>query len=198
MKKFFAIIAIVAISLGANAQAKLFSYGVEGGLNFNKLSFSIDDLSTNKTGFFIGPKVKMNLPLLGFGLDAAALYSMNRASVVAADLSGQIATFNKNLSYIQIPLNLRYDFNLSILGLYIATGPQYNVCLSSDNSMNVVGLNRTSTWSWNFGAGIELFTHIQLGLTYSMPISDGGFWPTQIGDVTTKNKTINLRLGYYF
>lgn len=194
MKKFFAIIAIMAISLGANAQAKLFSYGVEGGLNFNKLSFSSDFFnSSSRTGFFVGPKVKMNLPLLGFGLDAAALYSLNRADGYALD--GK--TLSKNLSYIQIPLNLRYDFSLSILGVYIATGPQYNACISSTENMEWARMNNSSTWSWNFGAGIELFTHIQLGLTYSMPISNGGFFP-EYNDLTVKNKTINLRLGYYF
>ena len=46
-------------------QAQL-HFGVKGGLNLSKVSFSKSDLKgDNKTGWFIGPMAEFTLPLLG-------------------------------------------------------------------------------------------------------------------------------------
>ena len=84
MKKItrMAIMAI-AIIMAIPAQAQ-FSWGVKGGVNLASNDFS--DLkgmnskeqilnTDNYTGFFIGPKAEVRVPILGFGIEAAALYS---------------------------------------------------------------------------------------------------------------------------
>ena len=121
MKKSLLVIVIAFASMAALAQTnKMFTWGVEAGMNFNSLSFDKEMFeSGNRAGFFVGPKVKVKVPIVGLGLDGALIYSLNSAQVQAADM-----VKSKNLSYLEIPLNVRYDFSLlKVLTLYLATGP---------------------------------------------------------------------------
>ena len=204
MKKLFLAIAIVVCSLATSAQTNMFKWGVEAGMNFNSLSFDKAMFeSNNRTGFFVGPKVKVNVPLLGFGADAAITYSMNGVSINS--MKGE--TISKNLSNLEIPLNLRYDFSLlKFLSIYLATGPQYNYCMSSDETIKELyghadGSYSRSNWGWNVGGGVEILDHLQLGVTYTIPISDSG--NLALGDLSNifsnyKQKTVKVRLAYFF
>ena len=188
----------------ASAQTnKLFTWGVEAGMNFNSLSFDKEMFeSGNRAGFFVGPKVKVKVPLVGLGLDGALIYSMNSAQIQNEDI-----VKSKNLSYLEIPLNVRYDFSLlKVLSIYLATGPQYNYCMSSDATIADFygpidgGISR-STWGWNVGGGVEIMKHLQLGVTYTIPISNSG--NLELGDITNvftnyKQKTVKVRLAYFF
>ncbi|MBQ5643499.1 MAG: porin family protein [Bacteroidaceae bacterium] len=205
MKKILLAIVLVACGLAASAQTKMFRWGVEAGMNFNSLSFDKEMFeSSNRAGFFVGPKVKLNIPLLGFGADAALTYSMNGVNVENPNTGTNIS---KNLSNIEIPLNIRYDFSLfKVLAIYLATGPQYNYCLSSDATIAELygkadGTISRSTWGWNIGGGFELFDHLQLGVTYTIPISDSGSltWADATNIISNyKQKTVKVRLAYYF
>lgn len=204
MKKLLLLIAVALVSMTASAQTnKLFTWGVEAGMNFNSLSFDKEMFeSGNRAGFFVGPKVKVKVPLVGLGLDGALIYSMNSAQIQNEDI-----VKSENLSYLEIPLNVRYDFSLlKVLSIYLATGPQYNYCMSSDATIADFygpidgGISR-STWGWNVGGGVELFKHLQLGVTYTIPISNSG--NLELGDITNvftnyKQKTVKVRLAYFF
>ena len=76
MKKIISVLMVaVCLMMAAPAQAQL-HFGVKGGLNISKLSFSNHDLKgDNKTGFFVGPMAEFTLPIIGIGADVAALYS---------------------------------------------------------------------------------------------------------------------------
>ena len=195
MKKFLLVL-MSCVALSASAQTKLVRFGVEGGLNVNKMSFSKDLLSSeNRCGFFVGPKMYVKIPLVGLGADAAVLYSLNGASKV--DNNGDV--HNKNLSYFEIPVNLRYDVSfLKIAGAYVATGPQYNIALNSMEALQDVGMTRRSSWGWNVGAGLKLWDKLQLGVSYTIPIS--GLNSGTVGEVITnaKQKTVKVRVAYIF
>ena len=201
MKKTLLVILALVMTLSASAQdTKLLNWGVEAGLNFNSLSFDKSVLnSSNRTGFFVGPKLKVNVPLLGFGADVAVLYSLNSARVERGSYSKA-----ENLSYLEIPLNLRYSFGLKVLSVYVATGPQFNYCLSGMSSISdlfagTVNHMTRSSWGWNVGAGVELFNHLQVGVTYTIPISDVSVSGVAVGFVDNfKQKTVKVRLAYYF
>lgn len=81
MKKIFSafMIAICCLAMAMPAQAQLIKFGVKGGLNLSKLSFSKeakDNLnSDNTTGFFFGPMAEVTIPVVGLGVDGALLYS---------------------------------------------------------------------------------------------------------------------------
>lgn len=207
VKRLFVALLVALTINGASAKSReYFAWGVEAGMNFNKLSFARSDFeSSNRMGFFFGPKVKVKVPLLGLGADAAVLYSLNSSRVIR-DIEGAETSLHRNLSYLEIPLNLRYNFDLRILNLYLATGPQYDYCLSSQGSIEELygpqldNFSR-STWGWNIGAGIDIAYRFQIGITYTIPISDSGRLKTaDLSNVITKfsQKTVKVRLAYYF
>lgn len=110
---------VLAVSLffanPAQAQIKL---GVKGGLNVSNLKLDDDMWRTdNKAGFFIGPMVKVTVPVTGLSFDVAALYDQKEAKmhwgdVVGADLS---RTTTIKQQYIDIPVNVRYGVGLGSL-----------------------------------------------------------------------------------
>ena len=72
MKKIFgALMIAVCIGMAMPAQAQL-HFGVKGGLNLSKASFSDvkeNFKKDNFTGFFIGPMAEFNIPVVGLGVD---------------------------------------------------------------------------------------------------------------------------------
>ena len=82
MKKIISVLMVaVCLMMAAPAQAQL-HFGVKGGLNISKLSFSKDAFKgDNKTGFFVGPMAEFTLPIIGIGADVAALYSQTDLGV---------------------------------------------------------------------------------------------------------------------
>lgn len=206
MKKLLLSFVVMLCAMSMSAQdTKAIVWGVEAGLNLNSLSFSKADFeSSNRMGFFVGPKVKFRVPLLGFGADAALLYSLNSAKSKYFD-NTILEEKTSNLSYLEIPLNVRYSFGIKALKIYLATGPQFNYCMSSESTIKDLygdhGNISRSTWGWNVGGGVELIDHLQLGVTYTIPISDSG--DLSLGDAgkiftNFKQKTVKVRLAYFF
>lgn len=203
MKKIYSLI-VALVALSSTAHAQFFQWGVEGGVNLNTmtLSSSVPDVSeNNRTGFFIGPKVKFSVPVVGIGLDGALLFSN-----MDAELSTANGTERKTTNYLSIPLNVRYQIGLGdLLSAYVATGPQWNVLLSgktwSVDDADIAKL-KSSNFSWNIGVGIMALTHLQLGVTYNIPISKSGtgYFPdgSDLTSVSLKNNTWQLRVAYYF
>ena len=76
MKKALVICSLALLSfIPASAQ---FSWGIRGGLNLvNNDITSVNKQSAldkdNYTGFFIGPMAELQIPIIGIGIDVAAL-----------------------------------------------------------------------------------------------------------------------------
>ena len=204
MKKIGIVLAFVAAWLWAVPANAQFNWGLEAGVNMSKVSVKGDGGlfdSSNRTGWFVGPKAQVIMPVIGLGLDGAILYSQKYMKLEAEGESSP----NKSLPYLEIPINLRYNFGFSSLaGLYIATGPQYNWYLGSRNLTwdgESYGSLERSTFSWNVGAGVILLSHLQLGFTYNIAMGATG----QIDNVgeaiktfDVKNNTWQVRLAYFF
>lgn len=65
----------ICIAMTMPAQAQI-HFGVKGGLNLSKASFSNVSENFKKdnfTGFFIGPMAEFNIPIVGLGVDASLL-----------------------------------------------------------------------------------------------------------------------------
>ena len=151
--------------------------------------------ASNRTGWFVGPKVQMTMPVIGLGIDASLLYSQKYMKM---DFSGEVdgenvngSTPNKSMPYVEIPINL-------------ATGPQYNWYLGSRNlkyAGESIGSLERSTFSWNVGAGVTLLSHLQVGVTYNIAMGETGKLGG-VGDVIeefdVKNNTWQVRLAYLF
>ena len=204
MKKFFTLMVLLAaMTFTAQAQVK---FGLKGGLNLTKMRFDKDVVSkSNQAGFFIGPTVKFTLPVVGLGIDAAALYDQR-----SAKLDGVDETLKQKS--IQIPINVRYGFGLgSIAGIYFFAGPQFgfNVGDKVTNIIsNVVDWRlKDSNLSANVGLGLMLLNHLQISANYNIAFGTTGefnvltdvasrTWDTVTGK--TKANAWQLSLAYYF
>ena len=194
MKRLFTILLVAAFSFHAAAD-KPWKLGVEGGVSLSKVSAKSEVLSSdNRVGWFVGPKIKFKVPVLGFGCDAAVLYRYNDVKYLSTDNN-----YYKNTAHmLAAPVNLRYDFSLGkVLGIYIATGPQFNWTMkekvSDANVKDMIDL-RDYYFDWNAGAGIELFKHLQIGVNYNFPLKDMG----KVNNVKLKGQTWNARVAYIF
>ncbi len=213
MKKLNVIMVCLAALLWAVPANAQFKWGLEAGLNLSKVSVKGDgDLfdSSNRTGWFVGPRVQATMPVIGLGLDAAVRYSQKYMKLDAsAEMpDGTIesaSTGDKSMPYIEIPLNLHWNFGFSSLaGVYVATGPQFNWYMGSRNltiSDVSIGSLERSTFSWNVGAGVTLLSHLQLGFTYNIAMGETG----QLEGVAdaakkfdVKNNSWQIRLAYMF
>ena len=124
MKKIFgALMIAVCIGMAMPAQAQI-HFGVKGGLNLSKASFSNVSENFKKdnfTGFFIGPMAEFNIPIVGLGVDASLLFAQRGIKVSEGN---DDITVKQN--GIDIPVNLKYTIGLgSLAGIYLAAGPDF-------------------------------------------------------------------------
>lgn len=201
LKVFFLALVALCTALPASAQ---FKFGVEAGLNASKINADHFD-AKNRTGWFIGPKAQFTVPVVGLGVDAALLYSQKYMEINAEDNALQDATFTKNMPYLEIPINLKYNLGFSsLIGIYLATGPQYSWYLGG-KSLTWDGVKygslETSSFSWNVGLGINALSHLQVGVTYNIALGQTGEVTGIVDAAKTaklKNNTWQVRLAYMF
>lgn len=191
----------------ADAQVK---FGVKGGWNLSSLKLN-DDMFTsdNKNGFFIGPMMKVSLPLTGLGFDIAALYDQREAKmryaddVIGGDLSRRTTIKQKT---IDVPVNLRYSIGLaSMANVYFFGGPQWSINVGDENfkwdSVSSYTLKK-NTLSFNIGAGLTFLQHIQASVNYNIEASKSGKMEIERSDdgdwVKGRNHTWQVSLGYWF
>ncbi len=212
MKKITCMaIMVMALFVVVPAQAQ-FSWGIKGGVNMvsndlSNLSGIVQDKAQimnkdNYTGFFIGPKAELRVPILGFGIEAAALYSQKGMSV------GDNETFKQNS--FQIPLNIKYSFGLgNVANVFIAAGPEFGFNVGETTKVfnnvqfdDVTGVTagdvsayvlEKSTLSINIGLGATLLNHLQVALNYNMPWGKTGEF--QYIDASEIENAENLKNG---
>lgn len=210
MKKALSLMVLAASLLPmseADAQVK---FGVKGGWNLSSLKLN-DDMFTsdNKNGFFIGPMMKVSLPLTGLGFDVSALYNQREAKmryaddVVGGDLSRRTTIKQKT---IDVPVNLRYSIGLaSMANVYFFGGPQWSINVGDENfkwdSVSSYSLKK-NTLSFNIGAGLTFLQHIQASVNYNIEASKSGKMEIERLDdgdwVKGRNHTWQVSLGYWF
>ncbi len=179
MKKIFTAIAFaVAMFAAVPSQAQI-KFGLKGGYNVTHMSISSDVVKkSNQTGFFVGPTVKVTLPIVGLGLDAAVLYDQREAQLgdtsngvnTGGGMYGTDATISEK--HINIPINVRYGVGLgSLASIYFAAGPQFGFNVGGEN-YNMWELGnyelKKSNFSINLGVGVSLINHIEIGCTHNI------------------------------
>jgi len=205
MKRIVSLVAFLC-AMTWSVQAQSLKFGVKGGLNISKMSFSKDVFdSDNKTGFYVGPTIKLSLPL-GFGLDIAALYDQRSTDVktdakpsgtTVAVYAGDEKITQKS---IQIPVNLRYNIGLAAsAGIYLAAGPQFGFPVGDKVYNTKVGEYRLkdANLSINFGAGVYLLKHLEVGFTYNLAAGKSGEFKNW-DDVDTHNNAWQIGAAIYF
>ena len=161
MKKLFSTLMVVACLIMAIPAQSQVRFGVKGGLDVSKIN---TDWAESSTGFFVGPMVDFTLPVVGLGIDAAALYSQSGIKFEG--------TSKDNLKTIEVPVNLKWTVGLgSTLGLFVAAGPQFGFGLNDSDKL--LDYNKAFV-SVNVGAGLKLLRHLQLGVNYNFGASKVG------------------------
>lgn len=187
------IVALVALAAAPAANAQFFKWGPRVGVNVNKLSFNknaLNDLkdSENRAGFTGGLMVEFTVPIIGIGVDVSAMY-VHRTTEFT---QGNTLT-KKGQDYIDIPLNLKWKINLPavnhIVRPYIATGPDFAI-LASKKAITDALETKSCNLSWNVGAGVELFKHLQVGASYGFGLGKAvtGLLPSGVPSQTQDYK----------
>ena len=201
MKRIITLVVLVA-AMTMTVQAQGVKFGVKGGLNLTKMTFSKDVYSSdNQAGFYVGPTLKISLPL-GFGVDVAALYDQRSAKVETEGLTGIQGAGDEKIKQksIQIPVNARYNIGLgSEAGIYLAVGPQFGFPVGDKVYNTKVGEYRLkdANLSINFGAGIYLLEHLEIGFTYNLAAGKSGEF-TGYSDIDTHNNAWQIGAAIYF
>ena len=211
MKKVLSIVFLVAAMLfAANANAQI-KFGLKGGLNVTSMSFSEEVFdASNKTGFFVGPMVKVTGPFVGLSFDAAALYDQKEADVKYTGTEGELGKVNVKQQSINIPVNVRYGFGLSSLAnIFLFAGPQWGINVGDKNfkwnESSSYSLKK-SNFSVNVGAGVTLLNHLQVSANYNIAcgksadasLSKALDAAANAGKDKSHNNSWQIALGYWF
>lgn len=211
MKKVLSIVFLVAAMLfAANANAQI-KFGLKGGLNVTSMSFSEEVFdASNKTGFFVGPMVKVTVPIVGLSFDAAALYDQKEADVKYTGTEGELGKVNVKQQSINIPVNVRYGFGLSSLAnIFLFAGPQWGINVGDKNfkwnESSSYSLKK-SNFSVNVGAGVTLLNHLQVSANYNIAcgksadasLSKALDAAANAGKDKSYNNSWQIALGYWF
>ena len=207
MKKYLSLLFVVAALMIATPSDAQVRFGIKGGLNVSDMSLSKDILeSSNRLGFFVGPTLKVTLPLTGLSADISALYNQSESKLEDETITRK---------YIDVPLNARFGFGIGPVGVFAFAGPQvsFNVGNENFNWSNTDDYKNTfqmkkSLFSVNVGAGFTV-SKIQLTANYNIPIGNTGnlsvgeAFNNTVGSAITgkskvRNNTWQVGLAYFF
>lgn len=212
MKKYVSLIMLaVALMFAQQADAQL-QFGVKGGLNVSKISFNQDLFdSNNRSGWFLGPTMKLSTPIMGLGFDASALYEQKSSQVENTKVQSGETTINQKS--VIIPVNVRWGFGLgSMASMFVFAGPQFGFNVGKDefswtsreDYQNTFQLKK-SNLSVNVGAGVSLLKHLQVTANYSIATGKTGEAKVSkvIDDtydtiITGKTNAWQVSLSYFF
>ena len=185
----------VCIGMAMPAQAQI-HFGVKGGLNLSKASFSNVSENFKKdnfTGFFIGPMAEFNIPIIGLGVDASLLFAQRGIKVSEGN-----DEYTVKQNGLDIPVNLKYNIGLgSLLGLYIAAGPDFYFDFAGNKTIEGVKTDKKKAEvGINVGAGVKLLNHLQVGANYNIPLGDTA--KLEGIDGSYKTKTWQVSVAYIF
>ena len=170
MKKMVSVLAVaICLIMALPSQAQI-RFGVKGGVNISKVTFSGDMFrGDNRTGFYIGPTAEFTIPMLGLGIDASALYNQTEAR--SEGMGSNLSEASEKMRSIELPVNLKWSVGMgSALGVFVAAGPQFGFNMGDDNYAHIFKMSNCYT-SFNVGGGLKLFRHIQAGVNYNFGIS---------------------------
>lgn len=199
MKKVTGLVLIILMAFIAVPAKSQLKFGVKGGVNISSVHLNSDILKAdNVTGFQIGPMLETTIPLIGVGLDAAILYSQKGMDVKSET---GIST-NVKTDYIDIPVNLKWKFGLPILKAYLAAGPYVGFRVGGDKFWDipgsVIGQMKAKNFGagFNFGAGVELIRHLQVGVNYGLGLTDN--YSADKVDFSAKNRGWSITAAILF
>jgi len=193
MKNTFRTLVMAAFLLISTAASAQLSYGVQGGLNLtNPKNFN------SKTGWFIGPELQFNIPVIGLGINGSILYS--KADIEASNIEANNSTIKQE--YIDIPVNLRYSLGFSALAaVFVQAGPQFSWDISGNSIAGAYETVKGDDFktSLNIGAGAKFLNHLEVYGGYNWALGNSFKLSDAAGKIVNgKNNMWKLSVAYLF
>ncbi|MCM1292936.1 MAG: PorT family protein [Bacteroides sp.] len=191
-----AVVAVIALAVPSQAQLR---FGVKAGVTVNSLHFSCETFdSENRAGFTGGVMLEFTAPVSGLGVDLSAMYVRRNSRWLQEN-----NLTRDDRDYIEIPLNLKWRMNIPLVNNicrpYLLTGPSF-AFLTSRRSMENAYRNRSFDTSWNFGFGVELVKHLQVGATYGIGLTKAlkTIGATGTSHINGRNRYWTITAAYMF
>ena len=198
----------MALFLTMSSFAQDIQIGAKGGFDLTSMEFSSGDLDkSNRAGFFIGPSMRIDTPVMGLSVDVSALYDQRNIKVGTRTLTQES---------LVVPANARFGVSIGdLLGIFVSAGPQlsYNLGKSSFQWEDIDHYRKhftfqETTLSINLGAGAKIGGNLEAGISYNVPLGKTAdfTWDTLASELqdldmhTAKSKTNAWRISvsYYF
>ena len=197
MRKISVLLFFASMMMAMPSQAQLVKFGVKGGLNLTKMDMDNGVDTKNRTGFFIGPTMIIDLPLTGLDIDASALYDYRASKLEVYDENNATETLKQQ--QIAIPINVRYGFGIGdVARVFAFAGPQFGFALDKEQSIKQVAdwKLKTSNFSVNVGVGAMVLKHLQATVNYNIACGKTGeITVRDTGHAISKGKSNSWQLG---
>ena len=177
-------------------------------------SFSQADLaaefdSHNLNGYQIGLIYQAMPKKSGLGFEIGALLSQKGSAFTdTSGVAGIIPKGYRELTYVEVSLNLRYRLTLGFIGVYGIAGLYGGYELSGKTVNEITDATQESTYptfmdhidyGYNLGFGLELFRKIQLGGTWSQGIKTSTATTAGLPTAaSSSNRVFSVNLVYLF
>lgn len=198
MRKLSIILFVAAMMVALPSQAQLVKFGIKGGLNLTKIDMDQGVDASNRTGFFFGPTMIVDLPLTGLDVDASALYDYRESKVDVYDENDIQETLKQQ--QIAIPINVRYGFGIGdVARVFAFAGPQFGFVIDKEQSLwkNTADWKmKTSNFSVNVGVGATVLQHLQATVNYNIACGKTGEVTVRgTGEAISKGKSNSWQIG---
>lgn len=202
MKSIKAIMLVLAVIVSAatfTADAQ-FRFGPKVGLTVNDMHFNKSVIDAdNQTGWTAGVMGEFTVPVIGISADLSAMYVRRNTKFLAEQ---KIPKDNRD--YIEIPLNVRYNFSIPVVNRvvlpYIGVGPSVSFLTSRKNIKDAYS-NKSVDWAFNFGFGLRFLNHIDLNARYGLGLTKAvraAGANTQAAGIEGKNRYWTITAAYLF
>ena len=181
MKRVILVMIVLACWTGlTNAQIR---FGIKGGLNYDNFHFSSakNDLQLdNSTGWHAGALLQFKVPIIGIGLQPELLYTVKKSDVNEK---------SNSVGYFEVPVNLRWGFNLLVVKPYLLAGPYFSYATNLKGDTFKDKIERFD-WGVGLGGGVEIWK-LQLGFRYAWGLQN----VSSVSEFKMKNRTFSASLG---
>ncbi|HOQ82641.1 MAG TPA: porin family protein [Candidatus Syntrophosphaera thermopropionivorans] len=202
MKKSIILAVVLLISLSVSFAQPYF--GFRGGLNVTNVKITNDEsddvVMDDRYGYHGG--LFMQYPLgAHFIIEPALLYSQRGYErTIDVPLLEDIKE-NINMDYIELPLALKFDINISDVHIQPAVAPRVGYAIVTQYLLNEEELDFPEDpilldYGVDFGLDITFLNQFLIGARYSLGLAD--IYDDDNEDITTSNNGLMISLGVMF
>lgn len=211
--KLLLLAATILVSASVSAQ----NFGVKAGLNFSNMVSKDNNRTYSEnykmnTGFHLGPVVDYPLSEL-ISVEAGLFYSTKGYNEVA---SGDFASadYKISLNYLDLPIQLKVNYNLGKGKVFLAAGPYFGYGLNGKveggAALGDISISSNADVKWGdeddailkrFDMGLSLGGGVQvnsfsLGINYALGLAN--ISTSEVDGYKSSNRVISVSAGFYF